>query len=366
MNYRTGLTIFSLLILFKVSAQSEIVNLGGAAFLSLGSELPKSLTSERSLVVIDIPTQTKEGFEVRGKWQELAKKAHVMLKRIGIDAIAYVYQGDLNAGPEVSQAYLSLFEKRNVKNLIMIKCEGEYPNELFSLIVTSYFPNSYVQNGQIAWQVKHPQFDQLMVRLGKQVLRQEIERSNFLIPDEPDFVTDLVVFTGNRLENYPSRLRSNKLAVVAFQRVSTNDVSGSAESMAAITAYNKKIDQMNAELEIIMEKYPFKYDIVTESNEDALYDAGYQYSLVPLTSTGSAIKKLLNYPVLRSETHYMTSGFDEEKKVSLKKIPIGAIVTKYYIKQTIVKDVHTGKVWDADVSWQKALENFLFNINEAF
>jgi hypothetical protein len=33
------------------------------------------------------------------------------------------------------------------------------------------------------------------------------------------------------------------------------------------------------------------------------------------------------------------------------------------VKQTILMDLHVGKKWDADVTWQLALENFLANLS---
>ena len=357
---RHFLFLFLILVSFGSFAQVEVINIGGVSYVSYSDQLPENLTSERSIVVLSLPTKTKDGFEVRDDWKTFAEKVHKTLRKIGIDAIAYVYEDDLSAGPEVTNAYLKLFQTRQVKNLIYLKSSGKYPKQDYKLIATKYDENHFIENGQPAWKANHRELDQLLVILGRQVLRQNIERSNFLIPEEPDFVGDLQVFAGNRLDNYPSRLYSQKLAVIAFQKVETDTPN------EIIEAYNMTVDLKNNILAEIMKSYPYKYDIVQETNEDKLYDDGYQFALIPLSSTGQSIKALLEFPTNRSETHYITEAVGVDGKIILKKIPVNANVTKYYIKQTIVKDVHTGDNWDADVSWEKSLENFLAHLNAAF
>ncbi|MEQ9302292.1 MAG: hypothetical protein RJQ14_00140, partial [Marinoscillum sp.] len=82
-------------------------------------------------------------------------------------------------------------------------------------------------------------------------------------------------------------------------------------------------------------------------------------------SIGKSIKRILNYQGLKTETHYVSSTFDAVGKSTLERISVDANVTKYYIKQTIVKDVHTGE-WDADATWELALRNFVLNLRKAF
>ncbi len=352
-------TIFFLTI-FGVSAQVEVINIGGVGYVSLTDQLPENLTSERSIVIISMPTKNKGGYEVRGDWKTLAKKVHGSIRQIGIDAIAYVYEDDLNAGPEVTSAYLKLFKVRQVENLVYFQVNGNYPNESYKLIISKYDPEHFIKSGQVAWRATHNQLDRLMVTLGRQVLRQDLDRSNFLIPEIPDFVKDIKVFDGTLLETFPSRLYSQKLAVVAFQKVQVE------EPNEIIDAYNQTVEIKNNILAEIMKSYKFKYEIVEETNEDKLYDAGFQYALIPLSSTGRSIKEILNYKTQNAETHYISEAKGVNGKDLLKKIPVNANVTKYYIKQTIVKDVHTGIAWDADVSWEKALQNFLGHLKEDF
>lgn len=348
-------------------AQTEILDIGGPKFLSLTDQVPENLTSQRSLIIISVPEVEVGEFRLRGDWKTLALKSHTFFRQIGVDPIGYVYIDDLNAGPEVKNSFLSLIQSRKVKNIISVTQTGSLPNEEFSILITPFSNNeeNYISSGQQAWKETHQELERVMVRLGRQILRQQIERSNFLIPEGPEYLSDLAVFNGTRYENYPSRLQSLKLAVVAFQKLEpTQDME--EDVLDQLNYYNNKVDQKNALLLEIMKNYPFKYDLVEVSDADALYKAGYQYALMPLQSTGSAIKRILNYPITPNETHQMSTAYKVNDEVSLKKIPSKANVIKYYIKQTIVKDVHVGDVWDADGSWDQALNNFVFNLRKAF
>lgn len=361
---------FSLIFIYSLitpafSQRGELVKIGELQYVNLADKLSEDLTSTRSAVVISVSPDSGR-YITRGKWTELAKATHKNFRKIGIDAILYVNQDDLNAGPEVKQAYQKIFTQRNVRNLIHVDENKKGYNSSYSLLVTPFHPEGFVENGQNAWQEGSAELDQVFLRLGRQILRQDMERSNFLIPEHPEYLTDIKIFQGTRLENFPSRLKSLPLAVVAFQKASTENISD-AEVLKKIEKYNLQISRKNEELAEIMKGYPFKYEIVEESNEDALYQRGFQYALMPMSSSASSIKKILNFQTIRSETVYISSVMDATDSVKLlKRMPVQANVTKYYIKQTIVKDVHTGDVWDADVTWQKALTNFIFHLKAAF
>lgn len=357
--------LFLHLSMLLYAQRTEIVNAGGPAMIAISDQLPEGLSSERSVVIISVPSQADGAFSIRGDWKKLAMTCHKFFRKIGVDPIAYIHQADLNAGPEVNAAYLRLFAARRVENLILIRQEGDFPDQVYTMTITGFAGDTFVKNGQPGWQESHPEVERIMVWAGRQVLRQQLKRSNLLIPEYPEYLQDLAIFEGTRLESYPSRLQSLKLAVVAFQSVPLDNTLD-AEAAEKIAAYNRSVDEKNETLRQIMSSYPFKYDLVTQTSEDELYKAGYQYALMPLSSTGGGIKQILNYATAPSETHYITNSFDAEGKVVLKRIPVNANVTKYYVKQTIVHDIHPGKVWDADVSWELALQNFIFNLNRAF
>lgn len=359
MHFQTKTILLLLCLAASLVAQAQylVLEVGSPKYIAIREELPKTLTNERSLVIISVPTEKTGMYDQRGNWKKLAREVHGYFRQIGIDAIAYFYIDDLNAGPEVKSVYLSLFEKRNVKNIISVKLDDSG----YEIIVTAFDAKDYLKNGQPGWHTTSPDLETGMVRLGRQILRQEMEQSNYLIPEQPEYVQDLKIIKGTRYENFPSRLQSQKLAVVTFPKVPTDHISD-PELLRNVEAYNTQVDQKNALLEQIMENYPFKYEMVTYTDEEQLYKGGYQYALIPLSSSAQTLHNLLDYPKEKGVKHYVSHGMDN----AMNHMPVHANATKYYIKQTIVKDVHTGDEWDADVTWDLALRNFIYNLRVAF
>ena len=363
-----ALILFSILctsIIYSTRAQiKELVNIGEPRVVELSDQLPSTLTNGRSIVIIEVKDDRVSGFSTRGDWKKLALEAHKTFRKIGVDAISYVYRDDLFAGPEVTHAYLKLLSKRAVKNVIYLQHDPS-SNQSYTLICAPFDPDQLLKNQSTTWKQSHSELETIMLRMGRQVLRQELERSNFLITENPEYLDDLVIFDGNRLENFPSRIKSLKLAVTKFQKVNTDGISNE-NLLAAIEQYNQSIEQKNKELASIMGAYPFDYELVDMVDDKEIYAAGFQYALMSISSTGLSIKRMLNYPSASSETHIMTATYDTSNKADLKRIPAKANMTKYYIKQTIMNDIHSGNDWDADVTWQQGLKNFLYNLNVAF
>ena len=352
-------------IFFNGIAQiKELVNIGEPRVVELSDQVPETLTNGRSVVIIEIPDESVSGYSIRGDWKKLALEAHKTFRKIGVDAISYVYRDDLFAGPEVTHAYLKLLSRRGVRNVIYLKHDPSR-NQRYTMICAPFDDDRLLKNKSIAWKQSHDELETIMLRMGRQVLRQELERSNFLITEKPEYLDDLVIFDGNRLENFPSRVKSLKLAVTKFQKVETDGITHE-NLLASIEKYNRSVDQKNEELASIMGDYPFDYELVDMVDDKEIYAAGYQYALMSISSTGLSIKRMLNYPSAANETHIMTSTYDGANKADLRRIPANANMTKYYIKQTIMNDIHSGYDWDADVSWQQGLKNFLFNLNVAF
>ena len=45
--------------------------------------------------------------------------------------------------------------------------------------------------------------------------------------------------------------------------------------------------------------------------------------------------------------------------ITLRTIPVEAPVYKFYIKNLLRNEVYVGESWDADETWQEALDNYL-------
>ncbi len=327
------------------------------------AQVPADLTSSRAAVVISIPNETNKGFATRGDWKKTAREAHESFRKIGIDAVVYIYKDDLTAGPEITKAYNEVLIKRQISNIILLEISGigynlEYELNIFEV-------KNGVDLNQPKYRISAKSMNELLLVLGRQVLRQDIARTNFLIPDQPEFLDDLVLYTGTRYVNVPGRLRSLGIAVVKFDTITIPDGISEVDRNALIKK-NIEIDRANSELDQIMKTYPFQYELVNFTDVQSLYQKGFQYVLMPVISSGRTIKQMLNYKTSASETVFISEISKKGEKTTLKKIPANGNMAKYYIKQTIVMDVHVGSRWDADVTWQKALENFIENLKFDF
>ncbi|WP_258102985.1 hypothetical protein [Marinoscillum sp. MHG1-6] len=327
--------------------------------LSSFAQVPEDLTSSRSVVIIDVPDQDVKGFKVRADWKKLARTAHGGLKQIGVDAILYLNRDDLKAGPEITLVYENVLMNRRVSNLILIQEVGEGYEKAYKLKIFDKVQGIALYDPY--YSITAPGMEELMLLLGRQVLRQGVSRSNLLILDQPEYLDNLSLFSGTRFVNVSSRLKSQTLAVILFDTI-TAPSGLSEQDLVEIKNENVLIRQQNAELANIMQRYPLKYELVYFKGIEDLYRKGFQYVLLPVISTGKTIKKMLDYETSDAETMYVSETQHLNDKPVLKKIPVQAVQAKYYIKQTIVNDIHVGKRWDADVSWQQALNNFLDNI----
>jgi hypothetical protein len=298
----------------------------------VSAQVPINLTSTRSAMIISVPDDTEKGFAVRGDWKKIAREAHDSFRKIGIDGVLYIYKDDLTAGPEITKAYNEVLIKRLVSNMISLEITGTDYN--LEYVLNIYPVKDAIELNQSAYRVSSKSLNELMLVLGRQVLRQETPRTNFLITDQPEFLDDLVLYSGTRYVNVPSRIRSLGIAVIKFDSIAIPDNLSEIDRNTLITK-NLEISQANLELDQIMKKYPFKYELVNFTNVESLYQKGYQYALMPIISSGHTIKKMLNYKSNSSETVFISEFSKKGEKATLKKIPANGNMTKYYIKQTI-------------------------------
>ena len=354
-----------LLVFGNLSAQNiSLMDICGWRPVAISDQVPDDLTSSRSAVIISM--ENKEvGDKTRPQWEKLAKKVHTDLRKMYIDPVCYVYGDDLNAGPEIRKAFVSEFQQRGIKNLILFEREYVGLDETYSIKIARFNAQTDLtaENERVWAQIESP-YDLITLRLGRQIIRQNIERTNFLIPEEPNLLKDLPVFTGVHLGSYPGLIRRANLAVVIPEKHKV--FAGiSASEQEIIRQENLMIDRKVQEIESMMALYPYKYQMVTYSDDETLYKQGFQFALLPVNSTGLTIKKMLNYKITGTETDYISMVPKDSAGISLKTIPVEEMVHKYYIKQTIAHDIYVGKEWDSDFTWESALRNFIVNLSRA-
>ena len=112
------------------------------------------------------------------------------------------------------------------------------------------------------------------------------------------------------------------------------------------------------ELIEIMAEYPFTYELFESKDDHEIYrNLGYQFVLLNLSTEAQSIKRMLNYKVGSKETDYISVTYSD--RALLKTIPVKTSVTKFYVKHIATKDLYLGSDWDADLTWQQALRNYI-------
>ncbi len=360
-----NLVLLLFMVVETVSAQNvSLMDFCGWRPVVVSDQVPVDLTSSRSAVIVSSESMEQNDM-TRPKWEPLAAKFHADLRKMYIDPVCYVYRDDLMAGPEVRRAFIAEFQQRGIKNLIFIEKKYVGLNETHDIKIARFNgQNDLIAENEKVWaQVESP-YDLITLRLGRQIIRQNMERTNFLIPEDPNILKDLPVFTGVHLASYPGLIRRANLAVIIPEKYKIY-AGISAEEQEVLRQENIRIDRKVAAIESLMGQYPYKYQMVNYGDDETLYKQGFQFALFPFQSTGVTIKNILNYKVSGTETDYISMVPKDSAGITLKTIPVEQIVHKYYIKQTIAHDVYVGKEWDSDFTWESALRNFILNLSRA-
>ena len=184
---------------------------------------------------------------------------------------------------------------------------------------------------------------QLLFRLGKEIKKNDLVIENFLSLDDPEIVTDVPFSKWTASTAFPDQIKRLAIGVAQFED-----------------------EVKNEKLRSLLESYPFKYELIDYTDDEDAFRKGYQYVLVHMATAGESIKNLLNYRKGNNETDYISTVVADSTATKLKTIPVDAYVYKFYFRQTVRHEVFVGRTWDADVSWENALENFILNLRIAF
>lgn len=329
--------------------------------LEIQPHLPKYLLSRKSVVFMQVP-QSANNPNVRVDWRALSEQVHQSLRKSKVDAVGYYYLDDILDNSDAMVSFSKEMTKREIKYVIVVeqfaKGVGSY-----RITVTAFNKKTtFISEGQKAWQAEGPDIKVLLNGLRKEIYRAEMKVENYLVADFPEFFTDTKIILGKRMEVYCKDLKVDKLIVPRFPLYHVEDSSKLDESATQkIQIYNRKIDEKNLRLEEIMKSYPLKYEFSNTSDAKELYNQGHQYVLAMVSGTGKTVKQMLNYKLEANETDFISIKATEIGSV-LKTIPVDGVVTKYYVKHVYTKDVYLGSRWEADLTWEEGLENFIFNM----
>lgn len=301
---------------------------------TISAQLPATLVTSRSIVVMDLPL-TKDGeYMTRRGWEEQAAFVQKNLSVMGVDAIAYLHSDDWNASPSSKSTFKSFFQKREVTHLLVL---SKNENNIFELSVHR------LDNFSRQWKSTGGSLNQALFRLGKEIKTKNFVIENFLSSSEPEIVTDVPFSKWTASTSFPDQIKRMTIGVARFEN-----------------------DNQNEELKRLLDPYPFKYELFDYVDDEDAFRKGYQYVLVHMGTAGESIKKLLNYRTGINETDYISTVVADSTATRLKTIPIDALVHKFYFRQTVNHEAFVGRQWDADVTWERSLANFILNLRIAF
>ncbi|MEQ9423678.1 MAG: hypothetical protein RJQ09_04615 [Cyclobacteriaceae bacterium] len=340
------------------------------SLLQFENTIPPELLRTRTAVFIDFP-DIKGETVIRGNWKQFAEKIHTELRRLGIDAIAYYHLNDFYAGIDATDGFKAPLAYREIENLIFVRQKENALGIEIELILTANSADDVLlRPNQKAYRITGSDFAQIALQFARDLYQAKLINQNFMVPDRPEFFTDTNVLNGRRYETFTRDLRIGKLAVPKFSVYKFPDGFDStqltANKLNAISLYNQQIARANQKLAEILEKYPYKYELVDYSvGEEHLYRLEFSHVLMHLHSTGINIRRFLNYEIDPSETDYITLKTILDGVTTLEQYSINTPVYKYYMKHLVNKEVYLGTQWDADLTWEEALVNHLNNFIEA-
>lgn len=343
----------------NIMAQVNDVPIQGFTLLNFEKTLPEELLSTKTAVFVKSPDQ----------WKALAAKAHPAFRKLGIDAVAYYNVKTIRSGKQVALEFAEDLSTRGIDNIILL--EKTKDGRIYKLIVTALNKeNPFFTHGQIAWKTEGNAIDAILLNLTRSVSTSGISRNNHLILERPAFFYATNIIKGQRFESYNPDLKLDELAVPIFEEIAIPeqpiDQEENVEVLQAMKKHNAAVAEKNKQLEdIIRYNYPFKSEPVSYSKggEEELRELGYQFVLQRIYAPGKTIKKLLDYETDNKQKSYVSATWKGEQKET-RSIPADQPVYKYYVKHLMSGEVYLGTEWDAALTWEDALLNYINNMKE--
>lgn len=312
--------ILLLLLLFTWSSGRSQASI--LSKLQFTENPPEDLLANRAVVLHSYTFQPNELQEIQQAFQQ-----------IGIDAVAYFQTDVVLSGKDVTNAFAEYFNTRQIKYLIFYEKSAEG----FRFVATAFnLKTDLVNNGQAAWRVTNTRLNELLRTVFQDSWRTQ-KKQNYLINEFPE--TDITIdpFTGGRQEFFAIDLKVDLLAVPKFGN----------EGM------DKELEQF------FLDNYPLKHKM-TEANADEklLRSQGFLYVLCFVHTRAKAAKEILGYDMTKAESAYASVTFPSGQ-LQLKTIPAGTEIYKFYVRHIGNGNVYFGNKWDADLTWQDALRNYI-------
>ncbi len=313
--------------------------------MSMSGSLTEGITSDRVCVIIDQMPEVED--------QLLAQKLHLNLKAMGIDAMSYLYYDQLYGGQDVYRKTFAILQKRQIEILMFV----EVSTQGFTLTLTRMGTIRLMDFETKAWQVKGLTMNDALIRLANKMRTLDLPYSNYLIPDSPEFNTQVRLFDGTHFPRYPTQLKRFPLVVSLFSSLPTDQTFLNDEQRTYLLQYNERVAEKNARIKEIFSDYPYKVKFLEDQSDAEFLQDRYQYVLRYAFMPGEELRKSLGYAMDASQIQYI-STVPMEGNRTLKTLEKEKKVYKFYIQKTANGDLYAGRYYDADETWEEALYNF--------
>lgn len=292
------------------------------ASLPLSNAIPADLLSTRTVVLFQNNFSTS-GLEETQKY----------FQQTGIDAVCYFDVAYVLAGADTRKAYANYFSFRNIKYIVLLRKEG---NQYCCVVGTFCGNKDLFDQSSTGWR----QSNESQVELLRTIYRSatsNLKKRNFLINDLPELDISMTYFMGRFNQSFSLEAKSFKTAVPKMENENEN---------AALEAFLQAF-------------YPFKYEMVdTKAEESELVARGFRIILRMVHTQGNIAREILGYDPTQTGRALATTYYAEGVP-QIKTIPAGERVYKFYMKNIEYGNVFLGTKWDADLTWQDALRNYI-------
>jgi len=329
-----------------------------AVYSAESNTLPKDLLSSKTLVVVSMLNDQER--QLRGDWKSIAVEAHRYINRLGIDAVQYIYIDDLNSGFDVKRSITNKMIQREIKNIFLLSKDTRQGIVRYTGVISPFnIRPTFVSANQLAWKSETGDLEILFRNLARAIDNADLVLENLLILDSPEYFRGSGITSGKRFETFNTDLRIDRIAVPVFEDIPV-PANGPATLIQMIENENKANLEKNSQLELIMSKYPYQFQIVPyDYDEKKLLSKGFQFVLMSVNTSGAEARQLLGYPFDNKVNELITMKKNELGELEIESHPVQQTVFKYYIKHINSGDIYLGEQWDADGTWAEALTNHL-------
>lgn len=306
--------------------------------------LPEGFLDGKSVVLISNSPQARPAMT----WTALSEEIHKGIVEAGGDPVAYYELEDLTLSEETQAGYAEAFNKRLIKNIVIVtrKSSGEVV-----LNIAPYTNNKNIVSNSGVYAVSSSSIESLKESLSG--MGSSIRTKNLLVLDVPEFPANEGSLAGGAsrfLNRNPLNLDVFKLGVPlsgaagesAFLSLYRYDLLGKSE--AAIAA--EQAAEKSGLEGIFKSNYPHQVEYLTDAKTEAeLIRDRVQFVLMRVEGRENDLKNSMGLPVSEGEEG-------------------SRIVVKYYIKFLVRNELYIGPEWDADPNWRVALSRFLENLKK--